>query len=153
MRALVASALCLAAFAVGAGEAAAAPLPPAHDFALTYERGGGFAPSIQSLRVTPGGSATARSEGTRAGEQRASFRLGVRRIRSLQRGLRAAHLASIPKGQGGCADCFLYSLTYEGTTLELEEVDVPPSLARVFGEIEAVITAHTVPPNARADQR
>jgi hypothetical protein len=153
MRALVASVLCLVALAAGVGEASAAPLPPVHDFALTYERSGGFAPSIQSLRVTPGRLATARSDGTRAGEQRASFRLGARRIRSLQRDLRAAHLGSIPKGQGGCADCFLYSIAYEGARLELEEVDVPPRLARVFGEIEAVITAHTVPPNARVDRR
>jgi hypothetical protein len=150
VRSFLASVLCLAALAAGAGEATAAPLPPAHDFAMNYERSGGFAPSTESLRVSPGGFAVATSGGTRAGERKVRFRLGVRRIRSLQLGLRRAHLASIPPGKGGCADCFLYSLDYEGASLELEEVDVPPRLAAAFGQIEEVISAHTIPPNARA---
>jgi len=153
MRFLAATILGLMAFAAGAaGATAAAQLPPAGDFALVYERSGGLAASTQSLRVTPGGFAVAESSGTRAGEQRAKFRLGGRRIRSLQRGLLRADLGSIHERQGGCADCYVYSITYEGVSLELEETEVPPRLRTVFDEIEAIITAHTIPPNARAER-
>jgi hypothetical protein len=142
------------AFAASAGEAAAtsatAELPRVRDFALVYERGGGLAASTQSLRVSPGGLAIAESSGTRAGERRVKFHLGGRRIRSLQRDLSSADLGSIPERQGGCADCYVYSITYEGASLELEETEVPARLRTVFGEIEAIITAHTIPPAARA---
>jgi hypothetical protein len=153
MRFLAATILGLMAFAASAGEAAAsAELPRARDFSLAYERSGGLAASTQSLRVSPGGRAIAETSGTRAGERRVKFHLGGRRIRSLQRGLSRADIGSIPERQGGCADCYVYSITYEGTSLELEETEVPPRLASVFNEIEAVITAHTVPPNARSAQ-
>jgi hypothetical protein len=150
VRFFAATILGLMAFAAAAGGATtAAQLPPAGDFALVYERSGGLAASTQSLRVSHGGSAVAASSGTRAGEQRAKFRLGGRRIRSLQRGLLRADLGSIHERQGGCADCYVYSITYEGSSLELEETEVQPRLHAVIGEIEAVISAHTIPPNAR----
>jgi hypothetical protein len=156
MRFLATTILSLLALAVGseatAAAATTAQLPPARAFSVVYERSGGLAASRQSLRVSPGGYATAESSGTRAGAGEAMFRLGGRRIRSLQRGLRRADIGSIPERQGGCADCYLYSITYEGTSLELEETEVPPRLGRVFDQLDAVITAHTVPPNARSAQ-
>jgi hypothetical protein len=155
MRLRAVTILGLLALALGGGAvatAATAPLPRARDFALFFERSGGLAASTQSLRVTPGGNATAESSGTRAGAGEAKFHLGGRRIRSLQRGLRRADIGSIPGRMGGCADCYIYSLVYEGTSLSLEETEVPPLLETVFRELEAIITAHTVPPNARAGQ-
>jgi hypothetical protein len=154
MRFLAMTILSLLALATGgeatAAAAATAQLPLARDFSLAYERSGGLAASTQSLRVSHGGFATAESSGTRAGAGEATFRLGGRRIRSLQRGLQRADLGSIPDRQGGCADCYVYSLAYEGTSLKLEETEVPPRLARVFAQLDAIITAHTVPPNARS---
>jgi hypothetical protein len=154
MRFLFATILGLAAFAASAGAtvagAASSELPPAREFALTYERSGGLAASTELLRVAPRGFAVAESSGTRAGEGRVRFRLGGRRIRSLQRGLRAADLGSISTPKGGCADCYIYSLTYGGTSIELAETEVPARLQAVIDEIEAVIAAHTVPPAARA---
>jgi hypothetical protein len=151
MRLLVATILCgMATAACGASAApATAPLPPTHDFALVYERSGGLAASTESLRVAPGGSAVAATSGTRAGERRVRFQLGERRIRALQRGLRRADLGSISERQGGCADCYIYSITYEGISLELEETEVPPRLRAVFGQIETIVSTHTIPPNAR----
>jgi hypothetical protein len=143
--------LVIALGCVGAtATAATAPLPPARAFALVYERSGGLAASTQSLRVSPGGNAIAESSGTRAGAGEAKFHLGGRRIRSLQRGLLRADIGSIPGRQGGCADCYIYAITYEGDSLELEETEVPPRLRAVFDAIDAIITAHTVPPGARA---
>jgi hypothetical protein len=152
MRLVLATIVCGLALATGAA-AATAPLPPVKDFALTYERGGGFAPAPTGLTVTPGGHAVATTTGTRAGERKVKFQLGARRIRSLQRGLRRADLGSIQPGKGGCADCFIYSLAYEGDFVELEETDVPPRLGEVIDAIEAIISAHTIPPNARVGGR
>ena len=154
MRLVLASICCaLALVAGGVAAAAPAPLPPAKDFALTFERGGGFAPAPTSLTVSPGGSAVATTTGTRAGERKVRFQLGPRRIRSLQRSLRRADLGSIDAGKGGCADCFVYSITYEGDSVELEEVDVPTRLEGAIEEIETVIANHTIPPNARLGGR
>lgn len=154
MRLVFATVSCALALVVGGVAAAAtAPLPPAKDFALTYGRGGGFAPAPVSLTVSPGGRAVATTSGTRAGERQVKFQLGPRRIRSLQRSLRRADLGSIHAGNGGCADCFIYSITYEGDFVELEEVDVPNRLEGAIAEIETVISTHTIPPNARLDGR
>jgi hypothetical protein len=154
MRLVLATVSCAVALVAGGVAAAAtAPLPPAKDFALTYERGGGFAPAPVGLTVTPGGHAVATTTGTRAGERQVKFRLGARRIRSLQRSLRRADLGSIHAGKGGCADCFIYSITYEGDSVELEEVDVPTRLGDAIAEIETVISTHTIPPNARVGGR
>jgi hypothetical protein len=154
MRLVLASISCaLVLVAGGVAAAATAPLPPAKDFALTFERGGGFAPAPTSLTVRPGGSAVATTTGTRTGERKVKFQLGPRRIRSLQRSLRRANLGSIQAGKGGCADCFVYSITYEGDSVELEEVDVPTRLEGAIDEIETVISNHTIPPNARLGGR
>jgi hypothetical protein len=151
MRLFAATTACVMALAVGGSAAAAtAQLPPAYEFILVFERSGGLAPSTQSLTVAPGGFAVAESGGTRAGERHAEFHLADRRIRSLQRGLRDAHLGSIPSpGTGSCADCYLYSIFYQGDYLKLDESEVPPRLGKVIDEIEAIISAHTIPPNAR----
>jgi hypothetical protein len=154
MRLVLATISCaLALVAGGVAAAATAPLPPAKDFALTYERGGGFAPAPVSLTVSPGGRAVATTTGTRAGERRVRFQLGERRIRLLQRSLRRADLGSIHPGKGGCADCFIYSITYEGDFLEIEEADAPTRLQDAIAEIETVISNHTIPPNARLGGR
>jgi hypothetical protein len=154
MRLVVATITCAVALVAGGVAAAAtAALPPAKDFALTYERGGGFAPAPVSLTVTPGGRAVATTTGTRAGERQLKFHLGPRRIRSLQRSLRRADLGSIHAGKGGCADCFIYSITYEGDLVEIEESDVPARLQGAIAEIETVISSHTIPPNARVGGR
>jgi hypothetical protein len=151
MRALAATCACLAAFAAGSAAVAAAPEQRSapYEFMLIYERGGGFAPSTRSLVVAPAQFATAASSGTRAGERHVDFHLGSRRIRALERGLRRAHFASLESpGASGCADCFEYSLFYRGHLLEFDESQMPRGLRGVVAQIEAIISAHTIPPNA-----
>jgi hypothetical protein len=144
MRVLAVTIFCLAASIAGAdATATAAELPPARAFVLSYERGGGLAPSPHSLRVATGGRAIVETTGASGVKSRARFHLGGRRIRSLQRGLDRADLDSISPESGGCADCFVYSLTYEGSSVELEDTEVPPALEAVIGQIEAIITAHS----------
>ena len=81
------------------------------------------------------------------------FRLGYRRIRALQRNLRRADPGSIEAGKGGCADCYVYSIAYEGDSVEIEEPEAPPRLQDAIAEIETVISNHTIPPNARSGGR
>ena len=126
-------------------------LPPVGAFAVSYQRSGGLAASSESLVVTRGGHAIAESSGTRAGDRHVEFRLGARRIRLLQRALDRADLGSIAQGpNGGCADCYLYSISYEGDRAEFDQSTIPPRLEIAISEIEAIIAAHTIPPNARA---
>lgn len=142
MRFLAATVLCLAAFGAGAAEAAPAESAAVHDFKLAYHRTGGVASSTQTLAVRPGRLATATTSGTSAGRHRTEFRLAVRSVLSLQKGLSQARLDSIPPpGPGGCADCYAYDLRYQGHHIELEEIDVPPRLRKVFDEIDSIIAA------------
>ena len=85
----------------------------------------------------------------RAGENRVEFRIGKRRVLALERALRQAGFASLEDpGPSGCADCFEYEIRYRGHSLEVDESEMPPALEPVIGELEAIVTAHAIPPNA-----
>ncbi|MBS1893755.1 MAG: hypothetical protein JST59_20840 [Actinobacteria bacterium] len=143
MRTFAATMISALALALGGATAASADLPPVHDFTLAYKRTGGVAASTQTLAVRAGRRATVATGGTSAGRHRTEFRLAVSDVRSLQKGLSQARLDTIPApGPGGCADCFLYDLRYQGHHIALEEVDVPARLRMVFDEIDAIIAAH-----------
>jgi hypothetical protein len=151
MRLVLAAVLCaLALLGCGGAAAAVAAPAPVQDFKLAYQRTGGVASSTQTLAVRPGRLATATTGGSSAGRTRTEFRLGIRRVRALQRGLERARLDSIPPaGPSGCADCYAYDLRYEGHHVELDEVDVPPRLRAVFDQIDAIIAARIGAPAAR----
>lgn len=143
---------CLAALGGGCergATTAAAPLPPPGSFAIFYERSGGFAPSTSTLIVRPGRHAVAETSGSRAGELRVEFRIGKRRVLALERGLRRAGFAALEDpGASGCADCFEYEIRYRGHSLAIDESQLPSSLEPVIGELESIVTAHAIPPNA-----
>jgi hypothetical protein len=144
---------CLAALGGGcdrgAATAAAAPLPPPGSFAIFYQRSGGFAPSTSTLVVRPGRHAVAETGGSRAGERRVEFTIAKRRVQALQRGLRRAGFAAIEDpGPSGCADCFEYEIRYGGHSLAIDQSELPSRLEPVIGELEAVVSAHAIPPNA-----
>ena len=44
--------------------------------------------------------------------------------------------------------CFEYSIFYLGHLLEFDESQMPKDLGGVVAQIEAIISAHTIPPNA-----
>jgi hypothetical protein len=148
MRLLAATIACLLALMTAAAALAAAPAPerrpPPEDFMLLYSRSGGFAPGTRSLTVAPAQFATAAVSQPGGGDRRAvDFRLGVRRIRALESGLRRAHFTSRESpGPSGCADCFEYSFFYLGHTLDLDESQMPPRLGDVVAQLEAIIGAH-----------
>jgi len=144
---------CLAALGGGCDRdgatTAATPLPPAGSFAIFYERSGGFAPSTSTLIVRPGRHAVAATGDSRAGQNRVEFRIAKRRVLALERGLRQAGFDSIgDPGPSGCADCFEYEIRYRGHSLSIDESEMPSRLEPVIGELESVVTAHAIPPNA-----
>lgn len=143
MRSLAATTLCALALVGGGATAVAAAPTSVHDFTLAYKRSGGIAASTQTLAVREGRFATVTTSNSSAGSHRTRFRLPVRDVLSLRSGLARAHLDSIPpSGPGGCADCFAYNLRYQGHHVELEEIDVPSRLRKVFDQIDAIIAAH-----------
>jgi hypothetical protein len=147
------AALLLACLALGGGAATAAArepaLAPPGSFSISYERSGGLAPSGSKLLVSPGRHAVAESSGSRAGERRVSFRIGRGRVIALERGLRRAGFGSIGNpGDSNCADCFAYAIRYRGHRVSLDESQVPAELGAVIAEIESVVSAHVIPPNA-----
>ena len=150
MRLLAATFACTLALATGAASAAApAPLPPPGSFAIFYERSGGFAPSTSKLIVRPGRHAVAATSGGRGGEDQVAFTIGRGRVLELERGLRRAGFFSIEDpGPSGCADCFEYEIRYRGHSLGVDEAEMPARLEPVIGELEALVTAHAIPPNA-----
>jgi len=143
---------CLAVLGGGCdreARAAAAPLPPPGSFAIFYQRSGGFAPSTSTLIVRPGRQAIAAASGGRGGESRVEFTISRRKVLALERGLRRAGFFSIEDpGPSGCADCFEYEIRYRGHSVEVDEAEMPARLEPLIGELEAVVTAHAIPPNA-----
>jgi hypothetical protein len=146
MRRLVPTIFCALALLGLGGEAVAATAAdtaPVGEFRLAYKRSGGIAGSTQTLAVRPGRRATATTDTGPTERTRVEFRLSPRRVRALQQVLAKADIGSIPPpGPSGCADCFLYDLRYDGHHIEMEEVDVPPRLAPVFAQLDAIIAAH-----------
>ena len=144
MRTFAATIIAALALALGGATTASAEPVSVHDFTLAYKRSGGIAASTRTLAVRPGRLATVTTRGAPGSGHRSEFRLAVENVRSLQRSLAAAHLGSIPgPGPGGCSDCFLYDLRYQGHHVALEEIDVPARLSKVFAQIDAIIDAHS----------
>ena len=126
-----------------------APLPPPASFAIAYKRGGGFAPSTSALVVRPGRRALAAGNGTRAGKRAVRFRMPRDRVLALESALRRSHFRTIHGRDGAyCADCHVYEIAYRGHRVSLDESEVPDRLRPVIGQIEAVIAARTIPPDA-----
>lgn len=133
---------CLAGFGCGAVPAAEQAPGPVSEFAISYSRGGGYAPSVEGLVVAPGRRAVATVDDFQNAERKVRFRLGVGRVRALQANLRRAHFSSIKSNlNSGCADCYLYEIRYRGHRVSLDESVLPEELEPVIGELGAVISA------------
>jgi hypothetical protein len=142
---LLATALTCLAMTPGCGGPAAVETPePPSAFSIYYERGGGLKPMPQRLVVRPGRQATATiREGSDS--RGTSFKVGVRRIRSLQAALERADFETIGTpgpNPGVCADCFFYAIRYRGHEVTFNQAEVPKRLRPVVRQIEAMIEAH-----------
>jgi len=136
--ALLATALaCLAAFC------GPATMPsPVSQFAISYKRSGGLAAMPQKLVIRPGRNATLATRGP-DGLRTSRFRVAPKRIEDLRGALRRADFGSVATpAPGNCADCYLYSLRYEGHEVSFSEVDTPPRLQGVLDRIGQLVDAH-----------
>ena len=145
--ALFATALaCLtAAAAPGCGPKLAEAQPPAERFAISYERGGGFAPVPHKLVIRPGrrASLTVR-EYAPPRAATVDFPVSKRRVEGLRRALARADFQSIesPGPDSGCSDCFLYEIRHRGHEVAFDDVSMPGRLRGVVDRLEAIVEAH-----------
>lgn len=138
---LAAAALAASLVACGSDSVDAKTLPRAA--AIDYDKSGGIAGVHDHLHIAPGGKAILKGGyGTEAGTT--GFRVGPRRLAALRKALATARFGTIPPESGptGCADCFVYSVTYRGHTVTRDEIDVPERLAPVLRQLQAIIDAH-----------
>jgi hypothetical protein len=144
---LLATALvCLAAGCPGPPAAK----PPPKPFALHYARSGGLKPVPQELTIRPGRRAVASILAPRVGRRTARFRISRRKVASLKRGLRRARFFGLSSSDSWtCPDCFRYSIAYRGHEVAMDQSSMPAKLGELVTEIEALIYAHTIPPNVR----
>ena len=122
---------CLAAsFGCGPGPAPE-PIVPVESFKIAYERSGGLKPLPQSLVVRPGRRAVATTLGPNGTKRTARFRVSVLTVKTLRNALRGSRwdTLSTVTDPSGCADCYLYSITYQGHSVHLLQNQVPEWLA------------------------
>ena len=106
---------------------------------VVYERGGGVAGVFEELRIERDGKATVTIG---RGDERDSFRLPAEQLERLGAELAEADLSD-PGGPPGCADCFEYSLTYEGKTVRFDDLAEPPaSLVAVLTDLRRIVADH-----------
>jgi hypothetical protein len=141
---LLATALACLAISPGCGGPAVEAPPSVAQFALFYERSGGLKATPRRLVIRPGRNATAAVD-TGADSRAVFFRVGVRRVRSLQAALERADFHAIgPPGPnpGVCADCFSYAIRYRGHEVAFSQVTVPKGLQPVVDQLESTIEDH-----------
>jgi hypothetical protein len=139
-------ALVLASFAVLAGcgssddQSTSTEGPTQTNGALiTYTRTGGVGGIDEHLRIEPDGTATlAYGEPTNSED---SFDLTDSELDRIQTLLDAADLESMPAEPQptGCADCFVYTVSYGGRTVTYDDATPPPAsvgqLVTALGEL------------------
>jgi hypothetical protein len=146
--ALLATALaCLAAYP-GCGGPPVAEEPqqpaPAASFAFSYERSGGLAAMPERLNIRPARRATLTTRGPNGETRTVRFRAPAKKVEALRHALVAAEFKSIvgPGLDPACADCYAYTMRYEGNEVSFDQTDEPPPLRPVLARVEALIAAH-----------
>jgi hypothetical protein len=139
--------LAAALLAAGCGDDDQAPEAPESGPLVTYARSGGVAGVPERLVVERDGAATVEVgiEGARQ-----SFELPVDELEQLRSELEAADFESVddPPSPPTCADCFVYEIVYDGTTISYDDANPPPeSVSSVVASL-AAITGDHYPPGA-----
>ncbi len=128
----------------GESDASSAPRdPPGDGFRLRYERSGGFAGVQEDLRVAPDRRAiiVTREAGAPSTSR---FRLSERAVDGLRAAFREAGWRRVesPGNYGGCADCFLYRIAYQGRVVRFDDVTFPKPLRPVVRRLDAIVAHH-----------
>jgi hypothetical protein len=129
----------------GACEPEAPPPPqlPVEEFAISYERSGGFAAMPQKLTIRPGRQATAVAVDPAGKRRSVQFRVAAKKIVQLRAAAEAAEIGAIaPEVPGTCADCFVYVVRYRSESVSLSQVSVPARMQGLITRLETLVTAH-----------
>ena len=114
---------------------------------VTYARTGGVASMPVSLEIQPDGSATVEAGVDPARE---TFEVASEELEQLRSELDAADFESFepPAVPSGCADCYAYEVTYDGTTVSYDESqEVPASITAAVAHLSQIADAN-YPPEA-----
>jgi hypothetical protein len=119
------------------------PLLPVEQFAISYERSGGFASMPQKLTIRPGRHATLTAVDPHGQRRSVQFRVAAKKVKQLRAAAETAHVGTAePSEPGNCADCFIYTVAYRGETASVAEIDVPVRMRGLISRMETLIAAH-----------
>jgi hypothetical protein len=115
-------------------------------FAITYERSGGLKPMPYRLAIRPGLQGSLTTRGTLDERSRTvRFPVGKKKLRALQGALERADFETVGTpgpNPGVCADCFFYSIVYEGHEVTFSQIEVPERLRETVHLLEKLVAAH-----------
>ncbi len=93
--------------------------------AVTFTRGGGFAAHPLTLAIDAAGHVTSSGR---------TFTLSPRQRSRLAHALDAARGVTLPSSEGGCADCFVYTITADGLSVTYADASpVPDEIGDLTG--------------------
>jgi len=136
---IAAAVAILAGCGDGATEQASAPVS-SQGALVAYTRSGGIAATTQHMVVQPDGSAIVRVEGP--GNVDADFKLSDPQLAELKSALGAATLDGEAEPTG-CADCYTYTITADGSTASFDETQIPPGTQHLVSLLEAIVERET----------
>ena len=122
--------------------------PPASDPSttlVTFSRTGGFA--SYPLRLTVAGDGSSTIAAGQGGPSR-PFELGADELETLRSQLAAAEFDAVEQGPGGCADCYIYDVEYDGRTTSYDDAaDPPATVETAVDHLSEIAEAHAPPPS------
>jgi hypothetical protein len=109
---------------------------------IDFHVSGGFAGVDQELVIAPDGRATVTTRFRDTSSAR-HFQLSDAQLSELRDKLAAAGIAQLPiPPPSGCADCFIYSIGFEGRSYRTDQASVPKPLEPAIAELAQLVSAH-----------
>ncbi|WP_354700311.1 hypothetical protein DSM112329_00579 [Paraconexibacter sp. AEG42_29] len=133
---VLAAGVVAAVAAVGTGDGAGdARASSGSQVVVRFDKGGGFAGVDVRTRIRGDRRVTV----TERGRATRRHTLKAATLTALRKTLDAAELGEkLPGPQGGCADCFVYSITYKGRRVTFDEAAVPGRLKKPLAELSRI---------------
>ncbi len=142
MRVLVAIGACVAAIVVGCGDDESSTTESDSGNLVSYERTGGVASMPERMTIEAGGSGIVEAGVDPARE---AFELGSDELEQLRSELEAADFEGFEQRSEptGCADCYVYEVTYDGTTVSYDQSEtIPEPMTAAVAHLSEIAAAH-----------
>jgi hypothetical protein len=132
----------------GGSAASSTTTSPSQQALVTYSKSGGLGGTSERLVIDSSGAATL-TEGRPGVAKTKTFSVGPAGVADLQATLDRAHLVSRPSAPpNGCADCFVYRISYSGHTFAANDVSLPASAKPVVHALDQLVASAGAPPPA-----